>query len=594
MAERVLRDARPQVGRPVRVGDLCIHPRFFMNSVATESFAELFEQSQTNWAKIKPGAIVKGIVVDVRNDVVVINAGLKSEGIVPIEQFRNDAGEIDVGIGDEVKVALDSLENGFGETVLSREKAKRAMVWDELEEALEANATIVGRISGKVKGGFTVDIKDVRAFLPGSLVDVRPVRDPVYLEGKELEFKLIKLDRKRNNVVVSRRAVVESEHSEEREQLLEKLVEGAVLKGVVKNLTDYGAFVDLGGIDGLLHITDMAWKRVRHPSEVVNVGDELEVRVLKFDRERNRVSLGLKQLGEDPWDNIARRYPANSRVFGKVSNVTDYGAFVEIEPGVEGLVHVSEMDWTNKNVNPAKIVQVGDELQVMVLDVDEERRRISLGIKQVTSNPWETFAAIHKKGDKVSGQIKSITDFGIFIGLDGGIDGLIHLSDISWNSTGEDIARNYKKGDTLEAVVLAVDPERERISLGVKQLEQDPLGQFMASHPKGTKVAGTVKEVDAKGATIDLGDGVEGYVMARDISDDRVDDASQVLKVGQEVEAKFVGMDRKGRSLQLSIKAKDEAETAEAMAEYNKVASDAASGTTKLGALLREQLNKAD
>ena len=562
-----------------------------MNSVMTESFAELFEASQANWAKIKPGAIVKGIVVAVTNDVVVINAGLKSEGIVPIEQFRNDAGEIDVGIGDEVKVALDSLENGFGETVLSREKAKRAMVWDELEEALEANATIVGRISGKVKGGFTVDIKDVRAFLPGSLVDVRPVRDPVYLEGKELEFKLIKLDRKRNNVVVSRRAVVESEHSEEREQLLEKLVEGAVLKGVVKNLTDYGAFVDLGGIDGLLHITDMAWKRVRHPSEVVEVGQELDVRVLKYDRERNRVSLGLKQLGEDPWDNIARRYPANSRVFGKVSNVTDYGAFVEIEPGVEGLVHVSEMDWTNKNVNPAKVVQVGDEVQVMVLDVDEERRRISLGIKQVTSNPWETFAAMHKKGDKVSGQIKSITDFGIFIGLDGGIDGLIHLSDITWNSTGEDIARNYKKGDTLEAVVLAVDPERERISLGVKQMEQDPLGQFMATNPKGTKVTGTVKEVDAKGATIDLGDGVEGYVFARDVADERVEDASHYLKVGQQVEAKFVGMDRKGRSLQLSIKGKDDAEAAEAMAEYQKASADAASGTTKLGALLREQLN---
>jgi small subunit ribosomal protein S1 len=562
-----------------------------MNSVMTESFAELFEQSQAYIAKLKPGSIVKGIVVEVRNDVVVINAGLKSEGIVPIEQFRNDAGEIDVGVGDEVKVALDSLENGFGETVLSREKAKRAMVWDELEEALEANATIVGRISGKVKGGFTVDIKDVRAFLPGSLVDVRPVRDPVYLEGKELEFKLIKLDRKRNNVVVSRRAVVESEHSEEREQLLEKLVEGAVLKGVVKNLTDYGAFVDLGGIDGLLHITDMAWKRVRHPSEVVEVGQELDVRVLKYDKERNRVSLGLKQMGEDPWDNIARRYPSNTRVFGKVSNVTDYGAFVEIEPGVEGLVHVSEMDWTNKNVNPAKIVQVGDDIQVMVLDVDEERRRISLGIKQVTSNPWETFAAIHKKGDKVEGQIKSITDFGIFIGLDGGIDGLIHLSDITWNSTGEDVARNYKKGDTLEAVVLAVDPERERISLGVKQMEQDPLGQFMATNPKGTKVTGTVKEVDAKGAMIDLGEGVEGYIFARDVAEERVEDASQFLKVGQEVEAKFVGMDRKGRSLQLSIKGKDDAETADAMVEYQKASADAASGTTKLGALLREQLN---
>ena len=561
----------------------------------TESFAELFEQSQANLAKLKPGAIVTGTVVDVRGDVVVINAGLKSEGIVPIEQFRNDDGEIDVGVGDQVKVALDSIENGFGETVLSREKAKRAMVWDELEEALEKNETITGRISGKVKGGFTVDIKDVRAFLPGSLVDVRPVRDPAYLEGKELEFKLIKLDRKRNNVVVSRRAVVESEHSEEREQLLEKLVEGAKLKGVVKNLTDYGAFVDLGGIDGLLHITDMAWKRVRHPSEVVNVGDELEVRVLKFDRERNRVSLGLKQLGEDPWDNIARRYPANSRVFGKVSNVTDYGAFVEIEPGVEGLVHVSEMDWTNKNVNPSKVVQVGDEVEVMVLDVDEERRRISLGMKQVAANPWETFAAIHKKGDKVTGQIKSITDFGIFIGLDGGIDGLVHLSDISWNTTGEDVLRNFKKGDTLDAVVLAVDPERERISLGLKQMEQDPFGQYMAAHPKGSKVEGVVREVDAKGAVIELAEGIEGYVAARDIANERVDDATQYLKVGDKVEAKFVGMDRKGRSLQLSIKAKDEAETAEALAEYNKAAAEAAAGTTSLGALLRAQLgNKSE
>ena len=564
-------------------------------TVATESFAELFEQSQAHLAKLKPGAIVTGIVVDVRSDVVVINAGLKSEGIVPIEQFRNDAGEIDVGIGDTVKVALDALENGFGETVLSREKAKRAMVWDELEEALEKNETITGRISGKVKGGFTVDIKDVRGFLPGSLVDVRPVRDSTYLEGKELEFKLIKLDRKRNNIVVSRRAVVESEHSEEREQLMEKLVEGAILKGVVKNLTDYGAFVDLGGIDGLLHITDMAWKRVRHPSEVVEVGQELDVRVLKYDRERNRVSLGLKQLGEDPWDNIARRYPADTRVFGKVSNVTDYGAFVEIEPGVEGLVHVSEMDWTNKNVNPSKVVQVGDEVEVMVLDVDEERRRISLGIKQVTSNPWETFAAIYKKGDKVEGQIKSITDFGIFIGLDGGIDGLVHLSDISWNTNAEEIVRNYKKGDTLEAVVLAVDPERERISLGVKQLEQDPMGQFQANNTRGSIVKGTVKEVDAKGATIVLGDGVEGYLAARDISHERVEDASQKLKVGDEVEAKIVGTDRKSRLMQLSIKAKDEAETQEALAEYNKSASDASTGTTKLGALLREQLgNKSE
>ena len=552
----------------------------------TESFAELFEQSE-KISSLKPGAIVIGTVVDVRNDVVVINAGLKSEGIVPIEQFRNDAGEIDVGVGDEVKVALDSLENGFGETVLSREKAKRAMVWDELEEAMEADEVVTGRISGKVKGGFTVDIKDVRAFLPGSLVDVRPVRDPAYLEGKELEFKIIKLDRKRNNVVVSRRAVVEDEYSEEREALLERLQEGVIIKGVVKNLTDYGAFVDLGGIDGLLHITDMAWKRVRHPSEVVEVGQELDVRVLKFDRERNRVSLGLKQLGEDPWDNIARRYPSSSRLFGKVSNVTDYGCFVEIEPGVEGLVHVSEMDWTNKNVNPSKVVQVGDEVEVMVLDVDEERRRISLGIKQTRANPWEAFAAIHKKGDKVSGQIKSITDFGVFVGLDGGIDGLVHLSDISWNATGEELIRQYKKGDTVEAVVLAVDSERERISLGVKQLEQDPFGQYMAANPKGSIVTGTVKEVDAKGAVIELEEGIEGYIRANDIAKERIEDATLHLKVGDSVEAKYIGLDRKTRTLQLSIRAKDDAELAETLAEYQ----SASGGTTTLGALLREQLD---
>jgi small subunit ribosomal protein S1 len=559
----------------------------------TESFAELFESSQASIAKLKPGAIVSGIIVEMRSDVVVVNAGLKSEGIIPIEQFRNDAGEIDVKVGDTIKVALEYLENGFGETVLSREKAKRAMVWDELETSMEAGEIVTGRISGKVKGGFTVDIRDVRAFLPGSLVDVRPVRDPGYLEGKELEFKIIKLDRKRNNVVVSRRAVVESENSVEREQMLERLQEGAIVAGVVKNLTDYGAFVDLGGIDGLLHITDMAWKRVRHPSEVVNVGEELQVRVLKYDRERNRVSLGLKQLGEDPWDNIARRYPTGARLVGKVSNVTDYGAFVEIEPGVEGLVHVSEMDWTNKNVNPSKVVQLGDEVEVMVLDVDAERRRISLGIKQCVSNPWEAFAAMNKKGDKVSGQIKSITDFGIFIGLEGGIDGLVHLSDISWNTTGEDVVRNYKKGDTLEAVVLAVDPERERISLGVKQMEQDPIGTYMATTQKGAIVTGTVKEVDAKGATIELEGGIEGYVRASDIAKERVEDASQHLKVGDTVEAKYMGMDRKGRVMQLSIRAKDEADVAESMAEVNK-ASDASSGTTKLGALLREQLNKGE
>ncbi len=554
-----------------------------------ESFAELFEQSQS-LNKLKPGSIVSGIVVDIRSDVVVINAGLKSEGIVPIEQFREEDGTLEIHIGDEVKVALDAIEDGFGETKLSREKAKRALVWDELENAFEKSEAITGRISGKVKGGFTVDIKDVRAFLPGSLVDVRPVRDPGYLEGKDLEFKIIKLDRKRNNVVVSRRAVVESEHSEEREQLLEKLQEGAVLKGVVKNLTDYGAFVDLGGIDGLLHITDMAWKRVRHPSEVVNVGDELDVRVLKFDRERNRVSLGLKQLGDDPWVNIARRYPSGTRLFGKVSNVTDYGCFVELEPGVEGLVHVSEMDWTNKNVNPAKMVQVGDEVEVMVLDVDEERRRISLGIKQTQANPWEAFAATYKKGDKVKGNIKSITDFGIFVGLEGGIDGLVHLSDISWQTPGEELVRNFKKGDEVEAVVLAVDPERERISLGIKQLEQDPFGQFMANHPRGSIVNGSIKEVDARGAVVDLGDGVEGYLAARDVAKERIDDVSQQFKVGDKVEAKFVGMDRKGRMLQLSIRAKDEDELAETLSDYQ----DAGSGTTKLGALLKEQMNRSE
>ena len=558
----------------------------------TESFAELFEQSQTSLNNLKPGAIVTGTIEEIRSDVIVVNVGLKSEGVIPIEQFRNEQGELEVAVGDIVKVALESVENGFGETVLSRDKAKKALVWDELETLMDAGEIVTGRISGKVKGGFTVDIREVRAFLPGSLVDVRPVRDPGYLEGKELEFKIIKLDRKRNNVVVSRRAVVESENTVEREQMLERLQEGTIIAGVVKNLTDYGAFVDLGGVDGLLHITDMAWKRVRHPSEVVNVGDELQVRVLKYDRERNRVSLGLKQLGEDPWENIARRYPADTRAFGKVSNVTDYGAFVEIEPGVEGLVHVSEMDWTNKNVNPSKVVQLGDEVEVMVLDVDAERRRISLGIKQCVSNPWEAFAAIYKKNDKVSGQIKSITDFGVFIGLDGGIDGLIHLSDISWHATGEEAVRHLKKGDNLDAVVLAVDPERERISLGVKQLEQDPMGQFTANTQKGAIVKGIVKEVDAKGAVIELDGGIEGYIKANDIAKERIEDASQHLKVGDEIEAKFIGNDRKGRVMQLSIRAKDEAELTETMAEISK--SDASSGTTKLGALLREQMGTKD
>ncbi len=555
----------------------------------TESFAELFEQSQA-LSNLKSGSIVTGTVVEIRSDVVVVNAGLKSEGIIPIEQFRDENGDLEIEVGDSVKVALDAIENGFGETMLSREKAKRSLVWDELEEVQTGDNTVTGRISGKVKGGFTVDIKDVRAFLPGSLVDIRPVRDPSYLEGKELEFKIIKLDRKRNNVVVSRRAVVESEFSEEREKLLERLQENAVVKGVVKNLTDYGAFVDLGGIDGLLHITDMAWKRVRHPSEVVNVGDELDVRVLKFDRERNRVSLGLKQLGEDPWVNIGRRYVTGARLFGKVSNVTDYGCFVELEPGVEGLVHVSEMDWTNKNINPAKLVQVGDECEVMVLDVDEERRRISLGIKQTRANPWEAFAAIHKKNDKVDGVIKSITDFGIFVGLDGGIDGLVHLSDISWQMSGEDLVRDFKKGDEIEAVVLAVDPERERISLGIKQLEQDPFGQFMAGHPRGSILNGTVREVDARGVTVDIGEGIEGYLRANDIAKERVDDATQHFKVGDPVEAKYIGMDRKSRVLQLSIRAKDEEELQQVLEDYQ----DDSGATTQLGALLKEQWNRSD
>jgi small subunit ribosomal protein S1 len=557
----------------------------------TESFAELFEQSQKHLNNIRPGSIVSGIVVDIRPDVVVINAGLKSEGVVPIEQFRGADGGLEVKIGDEVKVAVEAIEDGTGETRLSREKAKRAMVWEELERAFERGEVVTGRITGRVKGGFSVDINDVRAFLPGSLVDVRPVRDPAYLEGKELEFKIIKLDRKRNNLVVSRRAVVESENTEERQALLDRLQEGAVLKGIVKNLTDYGAFVDLGGIDGLLHITDMAWRRVRHPSEVVNVGDELEVKVLRFDRERNRVSLGLKQLGEDPWDNLKRRYPPGARVFGKVSNVTDYGCFVEIEPGVEGLVHVSEMDWTNKNVNPSKVVQIGDEVEVMVLDIDEERRRISLGIKQCKPNPWEAFAATYRKGDKVTGVVKSITDFGVFIGLEGGIDGLVHLSDLSWQLPPEEAIRRYKKGEKVEAVVLAVDPERERIGLGFKQLEQDPVNAYVAAHPRGSIVKGVVKEVDQRGAVIELAEGVEGYLRAGDISKDRVEDVSKLFKPGQEVEAKFIGMDRKNRTLQLSIRAKEDAELKEALEEFQQ--NTAAAGTTSLGDLLKERLGKS-
>ncbi len=557
-------------------------------SVMTETFAELFEQSLTE-KDLRPGAIITGRVVEIRDDAVVINAGLKSEGIVPIHQFERPDGELEVEVGDEVEVALDAVEDGFGETRLSREKAKRSRVWTTLEKVFEAEDNVIGQISGKVKGGFTVNIDGIRAFLPGSLVDVRPVRDPAYLEGKDLEFKIIKLDRRRNNLVVSRRAVVEHEYAAERDDLIERLNEGAVIKGVVKNLTDYGAFLDLGGIDGLLHITDMAWKRVRHPSEVVEVGDELEVRVLRFDRERMRVSLGLKQLGDDPWTNIDRRYPPTTRLFGKVTNITDYGCFVEIEDGVEGLVHVSEMDWTNKNVNPAKVVHVGQEVEVMVLDVDEERRRISLGMKQCAPNPWEAFAATHNKGDKVSGAIKSITDFGIFIGLDGGIDGLVHLSDISWMTPGEDAIRNFRKGEEVEASVLAVDPERERISLGIKQLEQDPFATYMAEHPRGSVVTGKVKSVDPRGAVIELADGVDGYIKASDLAKERVEDATKILSEGDEIEAKFVALDRKTRNLSLSVRAKDEAELAEALDQYQ---SRSGGGGATLGDLLKEQLGK--
>jgi small subunit ribosomal protein S1 len=554
----------------------------------TESFAELFEESLSK-NQYKPGDIIKGTVVDITSDNVVVNAGLKSEAVIPIEQFHDESGSLEVAVGDEVEVALDALEDGFGETRLSREKAKRARSWTLLAEAHDKGEIVKGIISGKVKGGFTVDVLDIRAFLPGSLVDVRPVRDPSYLEGKELEFKVIKLDQKRNNVVVSRRAVVESESSAEREELLDNLQEGQMVKGVVKNLTDYGAFVDLGGVDGLLHITDMSWKRIKHPSEVVNVGDEIDVKVLKFDKDRNRVSLGLKQLGDDPWLDIARRYPEGSRLFGKVSNIEDYGCFVEIEEGVEGLVHVSEMDWTNKNIHPSKVVQIGDEVEVMVLDIDEERRRVSLGLKQCQPNPWEDFANNHNKNDRISGVIKSITDFGVFVGLDGGIDGLIHMSDISWNETGEEAIRRFKKGDEIEAVVLSVDPERERISLGIKQLEKNPFSNFVAEHPKGSMVKGTVLEVDAKGATIDLGDGVEGYLRVSEITREHLDDARTVLKVGEEVEARFTGVDKKNRSITLSIKAIDEAEEKEAIKDYSR---SGESATTSLGDIFKEQMEK--
>jgi small subunit ribosomal protein S1 len=534
----------------------------------TESFAQLFEESLHD-LEFRSGSIVKGTVVAIQNGMVLVDAGLKSESAIPAEQFKNSAGELEVEVGQEVDVALDAVEDGFGETILSREKAKRHEAWVQLEAAYEEQATVTGVINGKVKGGFTVEVNNIRAFLPGSLVDVRPVRDTSHLEGKELEFKVIKLDQKRNNVVVSRRAVIEKEHSAEREQLLENLQEGQEVKGIVKNLTDYGAFVDLGGVDGLLHITDMAWKRVKHPSEIVNVGDEINVKVLKFDRERTRVSLGLKQLGEDPWVAIASRYPEGTRLEGRVTNLTDYGCFVEIEDGVEGLVHVSEMDWTNKNIHPSKVVNVGDVVEVMVLDIDEERRRISLGLKQCKANPWDSFAENHAKGDRVSGKIKSITDFGIFIGLEGGIDGLVHLSDISWNTPGEEAVREYKKGDEIEAVVLQVDAERERISLGVKQLAADPFNNYLDNLKKGVIVEGTVSAFDAKGATVELADSVEGYIRVADLSRERVEDASTVLSVGDSVNAKFVGVDRKNRTISLSIRAKDEADEKEAMASLN-------------------------
>lgn len=554
----------------------------------SESFAELFEESLQT-LDMEPGSIVTGVVIDIDNEWVTVHAGLKSEGVIPLDQFTNANGECSLNIGDEVQVALETVEDGFGETKLSREKAKRAEAWKILEASHVADEVVIGVINGKVKGGFTVDIDSIRAFLPGSLIDVRPIRETTHLEGKELEFKVIKLDQKRNNVVVSRRAVMESANSAEREELLQNLQEGQSVKGVVKNLTDYGAFVDLGGVDGLLHITDMAWKRIKHPSEIVEVGQELDVKILKFDRERNRVSLGLKQLGEDPWVQITGRYPEGSRVVAKVTNLTDYGCFAEIEEGVEGLVHVSEMDWTNKNVHPSKIVQLGDEVEVMVLDIDEERRRISLGIKQCTRNPWDAFADDHAKGDKISGSIKSITDFGIFIGLEGSIDGLVHLSDISWTETGEEAVRNYKKGDEIETVILSIDPERERISLGIKQLEEDAFSLYVSDNDRGSLVTGKVTEVDAKGAVIKLSDEVDGYLKAADISFDRVDDARSELNVGDSVEAKVINVDRKSRALGLSIKAKDIDDEKEAVSSLKEQDESSSPGT--IGDLIKAQMD---
>ncbi len=551
------------------------------------SFAELLEESQVD-ERMRPGTILNAIVISIDANMVLVSAGLKSDSAIPAEQFYDEQGKVNVVVGDEIEVALEAVEDGYGETRLSREKAVRAQAWTILEKAMEASEAVIGVLTGKVKGGYTVELNGIRAFLPGSLVDVRPVRDAAHLEGKSLEFKVVKLDRRRNNVVVSRRAVVETESNAEREQLLENLQEGQTVKGIVKNLTDYGAFIDLGGIDGLLHITDMAWRRVRQPSEIVNVGDEIDVKVLKFDKERHRVSLGLKQMGEDPWEDIARRYPVGARLFGKVTNIADYGCFVEIESGVEGLVHVSEMDWTNKNIHPSKVVHVGQETEVMVLDIDEERRRISLGMKQCASNPWDSFAATHNKGDKIAGTIKSITDFGVFVGLEGGIDGLLHLSDLSWNDGGEDAVRGYSKGDEVEAVILAIDPERERISLGVKQLDQDPFSLYVAEHAKGCIVKGTITEVDAKMAVINLADTVDGYLRSSELSQDHVADARTLLNVGDEIEAKFIGVDRKNRTIMLSIKAKDSDEEQEAVKEYS---SGAAAGATTLGDLLKEQID---
>ncbi len=553
-----------------------------------ESFAALFEESLTR-QEMRSGEVITAEVVAVDDDFVVVNAGLKSESVIPAEEFRNDSGELEVKVGDFVKVAIESLEDGYGSTKLSREKAKRLAAWLDLEEAMEEGRIVKGFINGRVKGGLTVLINGIRAFLPGSLVDLRPVKDTTPFENKEWEFKVIKLDRKRNNVVMSRRAVLESSQGADREALLTSLTEGSVVKGIVKNITDYGAFVDLGGIDGLLHITDLAWRRVKHPSEVLTVGDEIEAKVLKYDAEKNRVSLGIKQLGDDPWVNLSRRYPASTRLFGKVTNLTDYGAFVEIEPGIEGLVHVSEMDWTNKNVHPAKVVQLGDEVEVMILEIDEDRRRLSLGMKQCQSNPWDDFAASHKKGDKVSGQIKSITDFGIFIGLPGGIDGLVHLSDLSWSQPGEEAIRNFKKGDEVEAAVLSIDVEKERISLGIKQLESDPMAGSGSSFEKGALVKGTVKSLDAKGAVIDLGGELEGFVRTSDASRDKIDDIRSVLKEGDEVEAKVVNVDRKTRVVNLSIKAKDLADEADAVQKYTNDSGNA--GTTNLGALLKAKMD---